>query len=72
METGGWAVESLFTKPFKERFWNWDQSLIGISLDASSLFWLSPSDDTVTEAKFPGRVSLSKDRPMTVFSIIQL
>lgn len=72
METGGWAVGSPFTKPFKGKFWNGGQSLIGISLDASSLFWLSPSADIVTEAKFPGPVSLSKDRSMAVFSIIQL
>lgn len=72
METGGWAVLSPFTKPFKGRFWNWGQSLIGISLDASSLFWLAPSADTVTEAKVPGHASLSKDRPMADFSITQL
>lgn len=72
METGGWAVLSPFTKPFKGRFWNWGQSLIGISLDAPSLFWLAPSADTVTEAKFPGHASISKDRPMADFSITQL
>lgn len=72
METGCWAVLSPFTKPFKGKFWNWGQSLIGISLDASSLFWLAPSADTVTVAKFLGHASLSKDRPMADFSITQL